>query len=92
MIQTVAFSKKMFFASIGLLIYFSLVFTGLIAKLDNAVIGAIYEFITIPLIASVIAIFAIAAFLFVIRKKTNFYNIASCIVTIAIIVAMFLVK
>lgn len=85
-------SKKMFLASIGLLVYFSLLFTGLTAKIDWAVFGAIYEFVTIPLILLVAAIFLFASFQFLIKRKTNFYLVSSCIISLMIIILMFIIN
>ncbi|WP_461788439.1 hypothetical protein [Pedobacter sp.] len=87
-----ALSKNIFLASIGLLIYFTFAFTGLVAKLDFAIIGAIYELITIPLILVVVALFAFATFQLLVKKKANFYNVASSVITMSIIVLMFVIQ
>jgi hypothetical protein len=88
--QTQTLSKKMFIASIGLSIYFTLIFTGLIAKLDWAIIGAIYELITVPLILVVVTLFSFVTFQILVKKKINAFNVTSSLLNMLIMVLMFL--
>ena len=90
--QVTIFSKKLFFVSIALLIYFLSVFTGIVHKIDFPVVGAIYELITIPLILLVFAVFLYTLFQFIIKKQRNYYLMFCSIICGAIIALMFIVE
>lgn len=68
--------KKIFIAEIMASVYFVLMFTGVIAGLNYVVVGAIVEFITIPLMLLQVFILGLVGYTLLKKEKKMNYSLA----------------
>jgi hypothetical protein len=80
-------SKKLFYITLVAGCYFTLVFTGLMRSVDFVVLGAVFEFFTIPLIIITLAIFIYLIVEVFIRQRTkNIYAYCSLVISAAVLI------
>lgn len=85
--------KKIFIAAILSSVYFSLMFSGVLAGINSVVVGAVAELVTIPLMLLQVFILGFVGYHLLKKEKPMSYRFAlSGLISAGLVACFFLVK